>query len=101
MIFTDYESLKDVTFKVPELFTDKSKEEVMALFSEIKELKSNIYDLRTKANLLEETLKEKEKKWELLLPLIDLEFNTVEKEEVKGEINVGFNFGTEVNKHIH
>ena len=101
MIYTDYEHIKKVTFKVPDMMTENAEKEVINLFNSINELKKEISDLRMEATCLDKDLKVLEEKWNLLLPLLDIEYETKEKEEVKGEINIGFNFGTEVNKHIH
>ena len=101
MIFTDYTKIKRVNFKIPELMSDTAQEEVIALFNEIKTLKDKISDLRMEALSLEPKLKEKEKKWQAISSLIDIEYETFEKDVINNPIYVGFNFGTEINKHIH
>lgn len=101
MIYFDYTKIKDIKFKFPELMGENSKSEILMLFERIANLKNTISDLRMEATEREKTLKELEKEWNTILPLLDIEFETKEKEEVHGEINIGFNFGTEVNKHIH
>lgn len=101
MKYTDYTKIKKVTFKVPEMMEANAEEEVIRLFNDIQALKDEISDLRMEATKKDKDFKVLEEKWNLLLPLLDIEYETKEKEEVKGEINVGFNFGTEINKHIH
>ena len=101
MIYTDYTRIKKVTFKVPEMMEANAEEEVIKLFNNIKSLKDKISDLRMEATLKDKDLKVLEEKWNLLLPLLDIEYETEEKEEIHENIYVGFNFGTEINKHIH
>lgn len=101
MIYTDYENIKKVTFKVPDMMTDKAEEEVINLFNSIKALKDEISELRMTATKKDKELKVLQDKWNLLLPLLDIEFETKEKEEIHQDIYVGFNFGTDVNKHLH
>ena len=101
MIYTDYTKIKKVTFKAPEMMKTNAEEEVINLFNSIRVLKDEISDLRMTASEKEKNLGVLEAKWNLLLPLLDIEYATEEKEEVHGTINVGFNFGTDVNKHIH
>lgn len=101
MTYFDYTKIKDIKFKFPEIMGENSKSEILMLFERIANLKNTISDLRMEATEREKTLKELEKEWNTILPLLDIEFETKEKEEVHGEINIGFNFGTEVNKYIH
>ena len=81
--------------------TNKAEEEVINLFERIKALKDEISGLRMEALKKDKELKILQDKWSLILPLLDIEYAMKEKEEVKEEINVGFNFGTEINKHLH
>lgn len=101
MKYTDYTKIKKITFKVPEMMSPSAEEETINLFNSIRELKDEISDLRMAADQKEKELKVLESKWNILNSLMDIEYETIEKEEVKGEINVGFNFGTDINKHIH
>lgn len=101
MIYTDYEHIKKVTFKVPDMMTENAEKEVITLFNNIREMRDKISDLRMEATKLDKDLKVLEEKWNLLLPLLDIEYETKEKEEVHQDIYVGFNFGTDVNKHLH
>lgn len=101
MIYTDYTKIKKVTFKVPEMMEANAEEEVIRLFNNIQALKDEISDLRMEATKKDKDLKVLEGKWNLLLPLLDIEYETKEKEEVHQDIYVGFNFGTDINKHLH
>lgn len=101
MIYTDYTKIKKVTFKVPELMSENAEAEAIKLFNDIRELKDKISDLRMEASNLEKNLKVLEAKWNILSSLLDIEFETGEKEDIQQTVNIGFNFGTEVNKHIH
>lgn len=101
MIYTDYEHIKKVSFKMPDMMTDKAEKEVINLFNNIKALKDKISELRMEATKKDKELKVLQEKWNLLLPLLDIEYATGEKEEIHQDIYVGFNFGTDVNKHLH
>ena len=101
MIYTDYTEIKKVTFKVPDMMTENAEQEVIKLFNDIKALKDKISELRMEASKLEKDLGVLEAKWNILSPLLDVEYATKEKEDIQQTVNIGFNFGTEVNKHIH
>ena len=78
-----------------------AEDTIIALFNEIQELKDSISTLCMAAEEKRKELAEREKEWNSLQDLIEVSYETAEKEEVKGDICLGFNFGTEVNKHIH
>ena len=101
MIYTDYTEIKKVTFKVPDMMTENAEQEVIKLFNDIKALKNKISELRMEASKLENDLRVLEVKWNALSMLMDIEYETKEKEEVHQDIYVGFNFGTDINKHLH
>lgn len=101
MKYTDYTKIKKITFKVPEMMSPSAEEEAINLFNSIRELKDEISDLRMAADQKEKELKVLESKWNILNPLLDIEYETKEKEEIHQDIYVGFNFGTEINKHLH
>ena len=101
MKYTDYTKIKKVTFKVPDMMTENAEQEVIKLFNNIKALKDKISELRMEASKLENDLRVLEVKWNALSLLMDIEYETKEKEEVHQDIYVGFNFGTDINKHLH
>ena len=101
MICTDYNKIKRVTFKVPDMMTDKAEEKVIEKFNAINALKDKIADLRMEASKLEQEQRKLEKEWNDIYPLLDIEFETYEKEEIHENVYVGFNFGTDINKHLH
>lgn len=101
MKFTDYKQIDKIEFLYPELMSKDAKDRVRKIHEQIQISE----DLLAEANIVADELREKivtlEKEWELLSPLMKVTYKVVEKKEVKGEINLGFNFGTEVNKHLH
>lgn len=101
MIYTDYTQIERVTFKVPDMMTENADQEVIQLFNNIRDLKDKISNLRMEATKKDKELKVLQEKWNLLLPLLDIEYATKEKEDIQQTINVGFNFGTDINKHLH
>jgi phage shock protein A len=101
MIYTDYTKIKKISFKVPELVNEKAEEEVINLFNRIKALKDDISSLRMEATEKEKQLQVLEEKWNILSALLDIEFDTKEKAEVHQDVNIGFNFHSDINKKIH
>ena len=101
MKFTDYKQIDKIEFLYPELMSKDAKDRVRKIHEQIQISE----DLLAEANIVADELRGKivalEKEWELLSPLMKVTYKVVEKKEVKGEINLGFNFGTEINKHLH
>lgn len=101
MKFTDYKQIDKIEFLYPELMSKDAKDRVRKIHEQIQISE----DLLAEANIVADELREKivtlEKERELLSPLMKVTYKVVEKKEVKGEINLGFNFGTEINKHLH
>ena len=101
MKFIDYKKIEKVEFLYPELMAKDAKERIMKLHEQIQLTEDILAETNTVADELRKQLMEYEKEWETISPLIKVSYGQKEKEEVKGEINLGFNFGTEINKHIH
>ena len=101
MKFTDYKQIDKIEFLYPELMSKDAKERVRKIHEQIQLSKDLLVDANTVANELRKKIISLEKEWELLSPLMKVTYKTIEKEEVRGEINLGFNFGTEINKNIH
>lgn len=101
MLVTDYNNIKKVTSKVPELTKENIEESTIKLFNNIKALREKIYTLRDEISKYEKSLKDLISTWELISPILDIEYETVEKEEIHNQVNIGFNFGSEINKDIH
>jgi len=101
MIYTDYTKIKRVNFKVPELMNEQAEEEVINLFNRIKALDDEISSLRMEATNKEKQLQALKEKWSMFSSLLDIEFDTKEKEEVHQDVNIGFNFHSDINKKIH
>lgn len=101
MKFTDYKQIDKIEFLYPELMSEDAKERVRKIHEQI-QLST---DLLAETTLVAEDLRKQiaslEREWELLSPLMKVTYKVFEKEEVKGQINLGFNFGTDINKHIH
>lgn len=101
MKFTDYKKIEKVEFLYPELMAKDAKERIMKLHEQIQLTEDVLAETNAVADELRKQLVEYEKEWDTISPLIKVSYGQIEKEEVKGEINLGFNFGTEINKHIH
>ena len=101
MKFTDYKQIDKIEFLYPELMSKDAKERVRKIHEQI-QLST---DLLAETTLVAEDLRKQiaslEREWELLCPLMKVTYKVFEKEEVKGQIKLGFNFGTDINKHIH
>lgn len=101
MIYTDYNKIKKVTFKVPKLMHEGAEEEVIGLFNDINNLKDHIADLREEASKLETKLKALEATWLCISPLLDIEYETEEGEDIHDDVNISFNFSADINKNVH
>jgi len=101
MEVTNYREIEKIKLLYPELMAQDAEYKIVTLFNNIQHLKDTIATRSMALEELRKLLKQSEQKWQILQNLIEITYKTTEKEEVKGEINLGFNFGTEVNKHIH
>lgn len=101
MKFTDYKQLDKVEFLYPELMAENAEDRIRKMFEQRVMLEDLLADTCKSADDIRKRIAEIDKEWELISPLVRVTYKTFEKEEVKGEINLGFNFGTDVNKHIH
>ena len=101
MEITNYKAIKSVKFLNPEVMAPDAEEKIIALFNDIQQRKDAISDAFMALEEKRNELEDKEKEWRRLQDLIEITYETEFKEEVKGDICIGFNFGTEVNKHIH
>ena len=101
MEITNYKAIKKITLLHPEIMAPDAEEKIIALFNDIQQMKDTISDAYMAVEKMRDELKVKEKEWNKLQDLITITYETKYKEEVKGDICLGFNFGTEVNKHIH
>lgn len=101
MEITNYKAIKSIKLLHPELMAPDAEEKIIALFNSIQKDKDAISDACMAVEEMRNVLEAKEKEWDRLQDLIEVTYETKYKEEVKGEICVGFNFGTEINKHIH
>ena len=80
---------------------EQAEEEVINLFNRIKALDDEISSLRMEATNKEKQLQALKEKWSMFSSLLDIEFDTKEKEEVHQDVNIGFNFHSDINKKIH
>ena len=101
MKYTNYKAIDKIEFKYPALMAKDADVKVRKLFEQIQMTKDLLGDAVIVAEELRTRLDELEKEWETMSNLIKVTYKEEEREEVKGNINLGFNFGTEVNKHIH
>lgn len=101
MEITNYKAIKKITLLCPEIMAPDAEEKIIALFNDIQQMRDTISDAYMAVEKMREELEVKEKEWNKLQDLITVTYETKYKEEVKGDICLGFNFGTEVNKHIH
>ena len=101
MKFTDYKQIDKIEFLYPELMSKDAKERVRKIHEQIQLSEDLLAETNAVAEDLRKQIISLEKEWKLLSPLMKVTYKVIEKEEVRGEINLGFNFGTEINKHIH
>ena len=101
MEITNYKAIKKITLLHPEIMAPDAEEKIIALFNDIQQMRDTISDAYMAVEKMREELEVKEKEWNKLQDLITVTYETKYKEEVRGDICLGFNFGTEVNKHIH
>lgn len=97
----DYEKIKRVHIDFPELMNEEAEESIIALFNKIKDLKSKAADLRMEAIKVDKQREELESQWNKILPLVEIEFEDKEFEEISNESMIGFNFSSEINKKVH
>ena len=101
MKYTNYRVIDKIEFKYPELMAKDADTRVRKLFEQIQLTKDLLGDAVVVAEELRNRLDELEKEWETMSSLVKVTYKVEERDEVRGEINLGFNFGTDVNKHIH
>ena len=101
MKYTNYRGIDKIEFKYPALMAKDAETKVRKLFEQIQLTKDLLGDAVIVAEELRTRLDELEKEWETMSNLIKVSYKEEEKEEVKGDIHLGFNFGTDINKHIH
>ena len=91
----DRSKVTDCTFRIPELNIDSNRNLVILMYNEIQRTKSRLQEARQSVRLLEELLQQKEKEFRMLEPLVELEFNTTEKEWESQEVNTVINNSTD------
>ena len=101
MKYTNYREIDKIEFKYPELMAKDADVKVRKVFEQIQMTKDLLGDAVIVAEELRTRLDELEKEWETMSNLVKVTYKVEEREEVRGSINLGFNFGTDVNKHIH
>lgn len=101
MKITDYKKIKEVTFKYPELMKENASEQIKNLFNTINKLEEEIADTRAQANIKEKQLNLLQKEWNSIKDIIDIEYETYEKDYTVNSLNVGFKFSADINKNIH
>ena len=77
----------DCTFRIPELNIDSNRNLVILLYNEMQRTKARLQEARQSVRLLENLLEDKEKEFRMLEPLVELSFNSSEKEWESQEIN--------------
>lgn len=101
MKFTDFKQIDKIEFLYPELMSKDAAARMVKLHEQIQLSEDLLVEANKVADELRKKIVEYEKEWNTIAPLCKITYKQVEKEEVKGKINLGFNFGTEINKHIH
>lgn len=82
----DRSKATDCIFKIPELNIDSNRNLVILMYNEIQRTKARLQEARQSVRLLEELLKQKEEEFRMLEPLVELTFNSTEKEWESTEI---------------
>jgi hypothetical protein len=73
-------------FKIDELNLDSNNNLVISKYNEIQRTKARLQEARQSVRVLEDLLKQKEEEFRMLEPLVELTFNSTEKEWESTEI---------------
>ena len=101
MIITNYKKIKSIKFKDREWFCEDAENNAMKLYSNITITQDKIYALRDEIETLSKKLKSLNEMWERIFPFFEIEYETLEKKEIKNDSNLSFNFSADINKNIH
>lgn len=82
-------------FKIEELNLDSNNNLVISKYNSIQRTKARLQEARQSVRLLEELLKQKEEEFRMLEPLVELTFNSTEKEWESQEVNTVINNSTD------
>ena len=82
------EKIKSVRVKYKELFAEDIEEKVISLYNSIEETKEDIYKLRVKIRELDSILKGKQRMFNDIKDIIDIEYEKEEFEEIKNNSNI-------------
>ena len=101
MIYTDYTRIKDIIFTHPELMAPKSKDMIIQIYSEIKNLERVIDRKEEELNTYKAKKEELETQFNELEPFFTIVYDTIEKDEVHEDVNISFNMSADINKNVH
>lgn len=101
MKVTNYKKLEKVEFLYPSLFAPNAEEQVKDLYAKIQKGKELLSEANAVADDLRKNILDMEKEWNNLMNVAEVTFKTEDINPIKETINIGFNFGTEINKNIH
>ena len=82
-------------FKIGELNLDSNNNLVISKYNSIQRTKARLQEARQSVRLLEELLEQKEEEFRMLEPLVELTFNSSEKEWESQEVNTVINNSTD------
>lgn len=82
-------------FKIEELNLDSNNNLVISKYNSIQRTKARLQEARQSVRLLEDLLKQKEEEFRMLEPLVELTFNSSEKEWESQEVNTVINNSTD------
>ena len=101
MKVTNYKKIDKIEFLYPELMAKDADAKLRKLFEQMQLTKDLIFEASMAADELRDRLEELEAEWNTAMNFANVTYVTEEKPEVRGEIHLGFNFGTDINKNIH
>lgn len=78
----DRKSIKNITFKFPELMNEQSAELIKEEYESLVGLQNSLYEARDNVRALEKELEARVKAWDAKKDLFDIEFESTEKEVV-------------------
>lgn len=100
MKYTNYSKIKKINFRYPEIMAKDADSLVKELFEKLLTCKDMLAEANSVADGIRKTIKSLEEEWAAIQPLIDVVYETEDREEIINKVNIGFKMGTEVNKNI-
>lgn len=95
MIVDDSSKIKNIIPKFPDITNKRAIKSLTKMFYNIRADRDKLYELRRKADILEQELKAKEAEFHAKMQLFDIEFEKKEVKEIKETVYFGVNNPTD------